>query len=107
NANLRIALRVQDAGDSVDIIDQPSAATIDRSTPGRAYLRRGPSDVDVVQTALASAPRPAGASALSVRPFRLSSSDRGGPERHVQDDDAPNELTMLVDVICAAAGDAA
>src|SRR5205085_8260292 len=38
NTNLRIALRVQDAGDSTDIVDRPNAASISRATPGRAYL---------------------------------------------------------------------
>ena len=57
NTNLRIALRVQDASDSTDIVDRPSASTISRTTPGRAYLRRGPTDVVLAQTALATAPR--------------------------------------------------
>lgn len=55
NTNLRIALRVQDAGDSVDIIDRPDAAALARATPGRAYVRRGPGEVEVVQTAWATA----------------------------------------------------
>jgi DNA segregation ATPase FtsK/SpoIIIE, S-DNA-T family len=41
NTNLRIALRVTDAGESSDVIDAPVAANIVKSTPGRAYVRLG------------------------------------------------------------------
>src|SRR5207245_10335718 len=60
NTNLRIALRVQDGSDSTDIVDRPSASTISRTTPGRAYFRRGPTDVVMAQTALATSARVAG-----------------------------------------------
>lgn len=42
NTNLRIALRMADAADSVDILDVASAAHIDPSLPGRAIARTGP-----------------------------------------------------------------
>lgn len=41
NTNLRIALRVTDPGESSDVIDAPDAASIAKSTPGRAYVRLG------------------------------------------------------------------
>ena len=41
NTNLRIALRVTDAAESVDVIDAPDAARIAKSTPGRCYVRSG------------------------------------------------------------------
>ncbi|NNM46291.1 FtsK/SpoIIIE domain-containing protein [Knoellia koreensis] len=41
NVNLRIALRMRDATESLDVIDHPSAADIDASTPGRAFLSSG------------------------------------------------------------------
>jgi S-DNA-T family DNA segregation ATPase FtsK/SpoIIIE len=41
NTNLRIALRVTDAGESTDVIDAPDACRIPRSTPGRALVRLG------------------------------------------------------------------
>jgi S-DNA-T family DNA segregation ATPase FtsK/SpoIIIE len=41
NTNLRIAMRVTDAADSVDVIDSPLAARISKSTPGRGYVRVG------------------------------------------------------------------
>ena len=45
NTNLRIALRVTDAGDSADVIDAPDAAQIAKSTPGRGYARLGHSSL--------------------------------------------------------------
>src|SRR5581483_1178818 len=68
NTNLRIALRVQDAADSVDVVDGPEAAAIDRGTPGRAYLRRGSGDVVAVQTAISSRPARLDRPPVLVRP---------------------------------------
>jgi S-DNA-T family DNA segregation ATPase FtsK/SpoIIIE len=99
NTNLRIALRVQDASESTDIVDRPSAATISRTTPGRAYLRRGPTDVVLAQTALATSPQRAGRSGpLRVKAFRR------GPQADGEqlDDEGPSELTTLVDAIRGA-----
>ncbi len=41
NTNLRIALRVTDPAESADVIGAPDAASIAKSTPGRAYVRLG------------------------------------------------------------------
>ena len=41
NTNLRIALRVTDAGESTDVIDAADASRIPRSAPGRALVRLG------------------------------------------------------------------
>ena len=41
NTNLRIALRVQDDGDSLDVIGTKDAAQLPRRLPGRAYARAG------------------------------------------------------------------
>ena len=41
NTNLRIALRVTDPAESLDVIDAKEAAHISKSTPGRAYVRLG------------------------------------------------------------------
>ncbi|MFT4220239.1 MAG: FtsK/SpoIIIE domain-containing protein [Microbacterium sp.] len=41
NINLRVALRVTDRADSVDVIGTPDAALISASTPGRGYVRAG------------------------------------------------------------------
>jgi DNA segregation ATPase FtsK/SpoIIIE, S-DNA-T family len=51
NTNLRISLRVTDAGDSTDVIDAPDAARIPASVPGRAYVRLGHASLIPFQTA--------------------------------------------------------
>ena len=52
NTNLRIALRVQDAADSIDVIGERAAAELSRHRPGRAYVRLGPDEVVPIQSAL-------------------------------------------------------
>ncbi len=52
NLSLRIALRVRDRMDSLDVIDSPAAAEIAASTPGRAFLRGAATDLTPLQTAL-------------------------------------------------------
>ena len=53
NTNLRVALRMADAGDSNDVIGTSLAATFDLDIPGRAAVRNGPGRVVVFQTAYA------------------------------------------------------
>lgn len=47
NINLRVALRVTDRTDSSDVLGSPEASLISPSTPGRAYVRMGPSAAPV------------------------------------------------------------
>ncbi|QTE30215.1 FHA domain-containing protein [Pengzhenrongella sicca] len=54
NLTLRIALRVTDVADSLDVLDSPEAARIPASSPGRAVLRRGTGAPEPVQIALAN-----------------------------------------------------
>ena len=70
NTNLRMALRVQDVADSVDVIGTADAATISRTQPGRGLARLGPGDTVAFQSALVTG-RSMGAERLSVaaRPF--------------------------------------
>ncbi len=56
NTNLRIALRVTDRGESSDVIDAPDAASITKTTPGRAYVRLGHASLVPFQTARVSGP---------------------------------------------------
>lgn len=107
NTNLRIALRVQDPGDSVDVIDHRDAAAIDRSTPGRAYLRVGPGAPQPVQTALATT-RTTGRRQVTVRvvprPAVMVDGEAAGPDDAA--DDGPDDLAVLVErcrAACAAA----
>jgi S-DNA-T family DNA segregation ATPase FtsK/SpoIIIE len=61
NTNLRIALRLQDRGESMDVVGVPDAAVLSRAVPGRAVVRLGAGDHHLVQTATASGPPPAAA----------------------------------------------
>jgi len=58
NTNLRIALRVTDAEESTDVIDDPSASWIAKSTPGRCYVRSGAASPVQVQSARIGGRRP-------------------------------------------------
>jgi DNA segregation ATPase FtsK/SpoIIIE, S-DNA-T family len=70
NTNMRIALRVQEPGDSVGIIDVADAAAIPRTAPGRAYVRLGPGEVVAIQSALSTGARSdAGIAPVDVAPF--------------------------------------
>ncbi|MDP8910933.1 MAG: FtsK/SpoIIIE domain-containing protein, partial [Actinomycetota bacterium] len=51
NTNARIALRVNDSGESEDVIGAPDAARIPRSLPGRGFIRTGHSELTEFQTA--------------------------------------------------------
>ncbi|GAB3614282.1 FtsK/SpoIIIE domain-containing protein [Humibacter ginsengisoli] len=51
NTNLRVALRVADETDSVDVLGSPVAAFFDPGTPGRAAAKLGPGRVHDFQTA--------------------------------------------------------
>jgi S-DNA-T family DNA segregation ATPase FtsK/SpoIIIE len=56
NTNLRIALRVQHAHESHDVVGVPDASELDRRSPGRAIVRVGSDDVRTVQVCSTVAP---------------------------------------------------
>ena len=66
NTNLRIALRVTDATESLDVLDSPEAATIAKATPGRAYARTGHTALTAFQSARVGGRTPG--AALAHRP---------------------------------------
>lgn len=103
NTNLRIALRVQDAADSNDIIDRRDAAAIGRDNPGRAYVRRGPGDVEVVQTALSTAVASPRERRTGVRllPFTVGATPLD--QRIEGTASGPSDLARLVDAVVDAA----
>jgi S-DNA-T family DNA segregation ATPase FtsK/SpoIIIE len=118
NTNLRIALRVQDAADSVDVLGIRDAASLSRLLPGRAYVRLGPGEVVPIQTALVTCVSAAADDApVAVEPFRFADPDPGtgtgfgsallpGPASPAT---APvgdrTDLARLVDAIAGAAAD--
>ena len=89
NTNLRIALRVQDATESTDVIGTPSAASLPRQRPGRAIARLGPGELVSFQTALVSDLAVAGGRAavevVTASPARSADTSRG-----------PTDLDQLV-----------
>lgn len=56
NLGLRIALRVRDVVDSLDVVESPVAASIPESAPGRAIVTSAATPLTQVQTALATGP---------------------------------------------------
>lgn len=59
NTNLRIALRMNDAHDSTDVLGTAEASTIDPATPGRGVARVGPGRLIPFQSAFPGARTPA------------------------------------------------
>ncbi|MFZ4718418.1 MAG: FtsK/SpoIIIE domain-containing protein [Ilumatobacteraceae bacterium] len=51
NTNLRVALRLHDVADAVDVVGDSRPATLSRRTPGRAVMRLGADEHVVFQTA--------------------------------------------------------
>jgi DNA segregation ATPase FtsK/SpoIIIE, S-DNA-T family len=100
NTSLRIALRVQDPADSVDIVDCKDAATINGSSPGRAYVRFGPAEVVLVQTALSTTTRRGRRSAgVRLEPFCFGpvASTRGRGDD--PGEGGPSDLARLVQAV--------
>ena len=56
NTNLRLALRLQDAGDARDVVGDDEPVRFPRSTPGRTMLRLGPTETVVFQSARSTGP---------------------------------------------------
>ena len=98
NTNLRVALRLQDRADAVDIVGVAEPSAFPRGVPGRAMLRLGAGETVVFQTARSSgAHRPPGDGRLRVR--RPAGPDRRGDSGC----EAVTELGVLTRAIRAAA----
>ncbi|HET6166184.1 MAG TPA: FtsK/SpoIIIE domain-containing protein [Marmoricola sp.] len=100
NTNLRIALRVTDAGDSQDVIESPDAAQIAKSTPGRGFARLGHSSLITFQSSRVGG-RPRGedtAADINLRPVEFR--DLGTPQARVveaeEDISVPTDLAAFV-----------
>ena len=106
NTNLRVAFRVQDSGDSTDVIDSALAADISRTLPGRALVRRGEGDLVAVQTGFVSGHGvDAGPSVRVWRPL-FGHGEVPNPVRSNEpppsSSQAPTELDRLVGVLADA-----
>lgn len=105
NTNLRIAMRVTDAADSVDAIDSPLASRIPKSVPGRGYARVGHEDLTEFQAARIGGRRPQ-VEGPALRTERVRWEDlgeslwRGDGPQVVEE---TTDLAVLVEAICEAA----
>lgn len=123
NTNLRLALRLHDRADAVDVVGDPMPAAFPRGAPGRSALRLGPDELVVFQAARCTGSVETHVEgSISVAASTIASSvgtrlgaRRGGgaadasastdhvvddgPERH----DEPSELERAVHCISAAA----
>lgn len=91
NTPLRIALRMADEEDSVDVLGLSDAAHLDRSAPGRALVRTGPGALRRLQAGFAGARsqaaarppvvvREAGIASWSARPRATPRRSLGAPD---------------------------
>lgn len=95
NVKLRIALRLESTGDSLDVIDSPAAAGVGSRQWGRGYYRLSAREVLPVQTALSTGVTPEAAvtAPVTVAPFLLGIQ---APELAVADPEAATDLQRLV-----------
>jgi S-DNA-T family DNA segregation ATPase FtsK/SpoIIIE len=105
NTNLRIALRVQDPGDSTDVIGTRDAADLSRHQPGRAYVRLGPGEIVPIQTALVTCVSGERVdAAVDVAPFVFGPRSRDGRASGgtAGGGGGTSDLTRLVNAIAEA-----
>lgn len=102
NVDLKIALRVQEPGDSREVVGAPDAAYILKSQPGRAIFRFGASQLVPVQTAYGGSPMSRSESeAIELGQFVLGRNSRSALRaRPVAE--GPSEIDHLLSLIRAA-----
>ena len=96
NTALRIALRVLDATDSIDVLDSPEAAAIGRRQPGRAFARFGPGELVEFQCALVTRVT------ANNRGPRVIPAPDGIPSPQPEpasDDETPSDLARLTEAV--------
>jgi S-DNA-T family DNA segregation ATPase FtsK/SpoIIIE len=109
NTNLRIALRVTDASESLDVIDAPDAAALSKTTPGRGYARTGHTSLTAFQSARIGGRRPgATVETTTLTAVPLPWSRVGQPLPPLQNETEPDEdqtdlhaLVLAIQQACA------
>ena len=108
NTNLRLCLAVTRESESRDVIDSALAATISRTTPGRAYARTGHADLTPFQTARVGGRRPTVVASDEAPTVTLvPASELGDPVPRTTTAEGREDVTdlsLLVDA-CRAAAD--
>ncbi|MFN2523940.1 MAG: FtsK/SpoIIIE domain-containing protein [Mycobacteriales bacterium] len=104
NTNLRLCLAVTRETESRDVIDAPDAATISRTTPGRAYARTGHAELTPFQSGRVGGRRPAVVARDEAPVVTLvPAADLGDPlPRTVEGEEDVTDLSLLVDACRAA-----
>ena len=104
NTDLRVALRVQDAMDSHDVIGTPDAAYIDRQSPGRAFVRIAGDPAVAVHIVHGGEPA-SQHDAVRLKPFSLfvDTTCAAKTSRGTTMTTAATELDVLVESVVAAA----
>lgn len=106
NTNLRIALRMNDAMDSEDVIASKEAAALPRTIPGRAFVRTGQTELTEVQVAYVGGHTVTTDRSALRRPVRVFDLEFGEVVRPASEvetsDEAPTDLQELVALIGAA-----
>lgn len=108
NTNLRLCLAVTRDSESRDVIDAPQAATISRTTPGRAYARTGHADLTPFQAGRVGGRRPAVVAASSAPTVEvLPATELGDPLPRTraggEGEQDVTDLSLLVDACAGAA----
>ena len=105
NTNLRIALRLHDRPDAMDVVGDELPAKFPRGVPGRAALRLGPDELVVFQAGRCTGASTSGATSGMVVEHP---SKRPGSSRHVravldEEVEERSELEVTAEAIVAAA----
>lgn len=101
NSRLRVALRFEDAADSMDVIDTKEAINIVQ--PGRAYVRLRAGVTAPVQTARVTGVSDGSGPALELIPFQFGPGGSGNdPRPEAAAEGRATDLARLIDAITAA-----
>lgn len=108
NTNLRVALRMADEADSIDVLGTPLAAGFDPALPGRGAVRTGPGRIALFQAGYAggrssTVPRPASVAVETLEFGPGEPWDLPVPLGDHADDDEPTDLERTVRTLRAAA----
>ena len=106
NTNLRVALRMSDEHNSVDVLGSPQAAHIDPAIPGRGAVKFGPGRIVPFQSAFPGSRTPAipPSPPVEVRDLGFGEGRAWpGPPREEVDQGLPTDLERVVAAISGAA----
>jgi len=109
NTNLRIALRMADPHDSIDVVGSPIAASFDPSIPGRGVVKSGPGQIISFQSGYAGGwtttevAKPEVEIADLAFGYERPWEDPNPPAEVEQTDAGPNDTARLVATINGAA----